>query len=360
MTTYTLKLVSGVNYNLYEGTTLVSDSDLATLFGSAGEAYFVFDFNSGTPTNTTDLTIVDSNSQAVITNTGLSGIAEDVNFKGEWSASATAFDSFVKLGGVAMDEAQLSDLMGKIKSMGGGDVTEVSMTGNLNIESFITKVGTYRVTNTTSTTYYLKTGTSNVVQIRGGGTATLIANLAPSNTYQTETGYSGILISSNTDNGNKGAGTITQFCVGNYKKSLPVFPATNALNVNDESSPLSARAGMSLAASMTGGNAMTPNLPSARAWTTIGTTSAYTKRALQVTVNISETSLTLTADDWNTLFTLPSGFRPTIAMEGTVSVLDSGVIETSYVKVNTDGTVQVRAFGSTTEVHGSIVFPVSS
>lgn len=123
MTTYTLKLVSGVNYNLYNGATLVSDSDLATLFGSAGSAFFVFDFNSGTPTNTTSLTIVDSNSQAVITNTGLSGIAENTNFNGEWSASATAFDTFVKSPAAVLDEAQLSDLMGKIKEGGGGVIT---------------------------------------------------------------------------------------------------------------------------------------------------------------------------------------------------------------------------------------------
>lgn len=115
MTTYTLKLVSGVNYNLYNGATLVSDSDLATLFGSAGSAFFVFDFDGGTPTNTTSLTIVDSNSQAVITNTGLTGIAENTNFNGEWSASATAFDTFVKSPAAVLDEAQMSDLMGEIK-----------------------------------------------------------------------------------------------------------------------------------------------------------------------------------------------------------------------------------------------------
>ena len=119
MTTYTLKLVSGVNYNLYNGATLVSDSDLATLFGSAGSAFFVFDFNSGTPTNTTSLTIVNSNSQAVITTTGLSGIAENTNFNGDWSASATAFDTFVKSPAAVLDEAQMSDLMGKIKGSGG-------------------------------------------------------------------------------------------------------------------------------------------------------------------------------------------------------------------------------------------------
>lgn len=117
MKTYTLKLktTSTTNYNLYDGTTLVSDADLGTLFGSAGEAYFTFDFDSLTPTDTTSLTILNSQDTAVITNTGLSGIAEDKNFKGTWSASATAFDSFTLLGGVAMDEAQLSKLVGLAK-----------------------------------------------------------------------------------------------------------------------------------------------------------------------------------------------------------------------------------------------------
>lgn len=117
MKIYTLKLktTSTTNYNLYDGTTLVSDSDLGTLFGSAGEAYFTFDFNSLTPTNITSLTILNSQDTAVITNTGLSGITENKNFKGTWSASATAFDSFTLLSGVAMDEAQLSKLVGVAK-----------------------------------------------------------------------------------------------------------------------------------------------------------------------------------------------------------------------------------------------------
>lgn len=124
MKTYTLKLktTSTTNYNLYDGTTLVSDTDLGTLFATAGEAYFVFDFNSLTPANTTSLTILDSNDTAVITNTGLSGIAENKNFKGTWSASAMAFDSFTLLGGVAMDEAQLSKLASIVKAAQAGGI----------------------------------------------------------------------------------------------------------------------------------------------------------------------------------------------------------------------------------------------
>ena len=121
MKIYTLKLktTSTTNYNLYDGTTLVSDSDLATLFATAGEAYFQFDFNSLTPTNTTSLTILNSQDTAVITNTGLTGIAEDKNFKGTWGASATAFTSFELLKGMTMDEAQLGKLAGMIKNVGG-------------------------------------------------------------------------------------------------------------------------------------------------------------------------------------------------------------------------------------------------
>lgn len=121
MKTYILKLktTSTTNYNLYDGTTLVSDSDLATLFGSAGSAYFTFDFNEGTPTNTTSLTILNSQDTAVMTNTGLEGIAEDRNFKGVWTDSATAFTSFTLLKGVAMDEAELTTLVGMVKNAGG-------------------------------------------------------------------------------------------------------------------------------------------------------------------------------------------------------------------------------------------------
>jgi len=121
MKTYILKLktTSTTNYNLYDGTTLVSDSDLATLFGSAGSAYFTFDFNEGTPTNTTSLTILNSQDTAVMTNTGLEGIAEDRNFKGVWADSATAFTSFTLLKGVAMDEAELTALVGMVKNAGG-------------------------------------------------------------------------------------------------------------------------------------------------------------------------------------------------------------------------------------------------
>ena len=88
------------------------------MFGSAGSAYFTFDFNEGTPTNTTSLTILNSQDTAVMTNTGLEGIAEDRNFKGVWADSATAFTTFTLLKGVAMDEAELTTLVGMVKKGG--------------------------------------------------------------------------------------------------------------------------------------------------------------------------------------------------------------------------------------------------
>lgn len=111
-----LKTTSTTNYALYDGTTALTDAQLTTLFTTAGSAYFTFDFDSLTPSATNAITIVDSSDTAVVTNTNLTDtIVETKDFKGTWSASATAFDTFVALSGVALDEAQLSALMGKIK-----------------------------------------------------------------------------------------------------------------------------------------------------------------------------------------------------------------------------------------------------
>lgn len=149
MKTYILKLktTSTTNYNLYDGTTLVSDSDLATLFGSAGSAYFTFDFNEGTPTNTTSLTILNSQDTAVMTNTGLEGIAEDRNFKGVWADSATAFTSFTLLKGVAMDEAELTTLVGMVKNAGG--IKTLDYAGGTTHDAWTLDAGIYCLQNTT-------------------------------------------------------------------------------------------------------------------------------------------------------------------------------------------------------------------
>lgn len=117
MKTYILKLktASTTNYSLYDGTTLVSDADLTTLFATEGEAYFTIDLNSLTPTNLTSLTIVNSSDTAVMTNTGLT-LVEGKNFKGEWGNSATSFTSFTQLSAYGLDESQLGQLASLAKS----------------------------------------------------------------------------------------------------------------------------------------------------------------------------------------------------------------------------------------------------
>lgn len=123
MATYTLKWISTYYYNLYDGTTLVTDADLATLFGSAGEAYFIFDFDGNTPTQTDRVYIRDTANTANIiykTNLGTGVIKENYHFKGTWTAGATTFTTFAQLPGRTLDEAQISDLMHKIKNAGGG------------------------------------------------------------------------------------------------------------------------------------------------------------------------------------------------------------------------------------------------
>lgn len=202
MKTYTLKLTSGTTYKLYDGTTLVTDAALTTLFGSAGAAYFVFDFDGGTPTTTTDLTITDSSDATVITNTGLTGIAEGKNFKGEWSASATAFDTFVALTGKTLDEAELGFLMGKIKEAG-NEIKVINSSNNAYLYSggfaSNTPTGIYIVKNTTSSdhTLYLFFKNSSGqnagdVRLSSGDSAVLIINRRANNDYE------GIWIGSNT------------------------------------------------------------------------------------------------------------------------------------------------------------------
>lgn len=121
MKTYTLKWISTYYYNLYDGATLVTDADLATLFGSAGEAYFVFDFDSNTPTQTDRVYIRDTaNTANIIYKTGLGtgAVKENYNFKGTWAAGATTFTTFAQLQGHTLDEYQLGVIAGKIKDAG--------------------------------------------------------------------------------------------------------------------------------------------------------------------------------------------------------------------------------------------------
>ena len=123
MKIYTLKWLSTYNYNLYDGETLVSDTDLDTLFGSAGSAYFVFDFNNGTPTQTDRVYVRNAaNTANKIYKTGLSTgtVKQDYHFQGTWDSNASQFKTFTRLPGRTLDEIMLSDLMHEIKNAGGG------------------------------------------------------------------------------------------------------------------------------------------------------------------------------------------------------------------------------------------------
>jgi len=113
MEQYTLKLSQGTSYKLYEGTTLMPDIELEALFASNDSAYFIFDFDGGTPSSTTTVQIVDSTDEMIIEKTGVS-ISEDRNYKGTWSG-ATTFDSFETLNGKSLDEYQVKFLMSEIK-----------------------------------------------------------------------------------------------------------------------------------------------------------------------------------------------------------------------------------------------------
>lgn len=126
MKTYTLKLTIGASYRLYDEETLLSDAELTTLFNdNAGEAYFIFDFNSGTPTSTTQVNILDSSRKTVMYRNPITGtVAEGRTYKGVWTAGTAPnqFTSFVELKGKALDEVQLSFLMSKIKEAQAGGI----------------------------------------------------------------------------------------------------------------------------------------------------------------------------------------------------------------------------------------------
>lgn len=152
MEQYTLKLTSGTSYRLYQGSTLVTDSDLTALFSTAGSAYFNFDFNGGTPSATNTAVIVDSNGVTIVTITAT--ILDSANYKGVWGDSATTFTSFDSLSGKSLDESQLSFLMGEIKEspVVGTDISTVIdtafvSTANIQSDAVTTpKIADYNVT----------------------------------------------------------------------------------------------------------------------------------------------------------------------------------------------------------------------
>lgn len=180
MTNYILKLTAGTTYKLYDGEALVEDTALTTLFSTAGSAYFSFDFDGNTPAATDELTITNSEGTTVVTNTGLTdAIEEGKNYKGIWSEGATEFYSFESLGGVAMDESQLSTLMGKVKTamslLPAGEVSlndlddgvylmnprATTITNTLNAQDFMSKMFVNQ--ETTPDPYLVRIGYSSPV-----------------------------------------------------------------------------------------------------------------------------------------------------------------------------------------------------
>lgn len=366
MKSYTLKLTSGTTYKLYDGTTLVSDADLTTLFATAGSAYVSFGFNGGTPTATDELTITNSSDTAVITNTGLTdAIEENKNYKATWSANATAFDSLEALGGVAMDESQLSNLMGKIKSAGGGSSSTLSDGQNL----WELDTGLYYQPNSTTvnlsyTSASSTTPNKNTIPATGYGCSWFVLKKSADQTEIVKYSSSGVFgIFDRNANGHFIANPTTGVRLTYESQYMygPVQIKENWYSSNDSGSAAPASAAWFLDKWIIGTQQRGTSYPSPLAWTAIGTGSSYTKRALQVTLNISETGLTIPADTWTSLgITMPTNFIPTTTMLGSVTANNNGTFEAGLVRVNTDGTVEVHTSGATTDIYGSIVFPVAA
>lgn len=192
--------------------------------------------------------------------------------------------------------------------------------------------------------YYNKSGTTERVAY----TSTSFANYTSSTTMTGGTMWVQIVTSN-------GAFSSQSF----YSWTAPMAVVNN-LTTADQS----ANAGIALAAAQ--GGVLNRKIlgvssgTSAASWTTIGASSKYTKRALQIILNVKETGLTLTANDWNTLFTMSSGWRPTVEMIVGCTILDNGAYASSILKVTTDGEVKVMAGSNTTEVYGLLTIPVAS
>lgn len=95
-------------------------------------------------------------------------------------------------------------------------------------------------------------------------------------------------------------------------------------------------------------------------WVTIGTASAYNKAGSVVSVTISETG-TFTAGAYNTLFTLPEGFRPSRTITASATAFDNTnqTFVPAVVYINTDGTVQMTNINVNTDnVYGLVTFIV--
>lgn len=207
MKTYTLKLRTnnGHTYATYDGETQLSDSDLTTLFGSAGEAYFVFDYGTYTPDTTTGFHVVNSQGNIVMVDTTTS-IAEGKNFKGEWDGSGSRFNSFAQLSAYGLDESQLSTL---VEKMGEGKIRtiDVSSSGDY-VFPWSYRDGIYRIVNSSSGNINIKVAT---VSGDNPSSTTWVLNARPNATVY--------VVVAQRDSGYNSEDCIFMFCSENAQNS---------------------------------------------------------------------------------------------------------------------------------------------
>lgn len=409
MKNYTLSLISGTNFTIsLNGTALTTAEFAALLINDAGSAQFTPDADAA------GFTIWDSSAMDGSSMTSSESITNGTAYEGTWSAAETgattnSFITFTEAEGVAMTKYQISDLMGKIKEAGSGgnipvyvyklsEMRHETYSGGEyyalpnGIDDF--KTGIYYFLNDTGTsisrsyvrfTIFLPSentihygrlwiGTDyNTGQILDGQYASVAINITgissgdnPRYVYYTAEDAVG------NNSNNKVIRQIGYYSIGYLPStgqpiSGNLYDAGKAALIASPDLTYSSSIYNSHVLSSVGANTLYRTIRgdagsnNVRAWTSIGTGSTYTKRALQTTLNIAETGLTgLTANDWNTLFTLPSNFYPSAQLTTGCTMLDNGVLVNGLVRVTTAGAVQVYAGANTTEVYGLLTMPVNS
>lgn len=364
MKSYTLTLITGQTNDFtvsLNGTALTTTQFNSTFFSAAGVAQFAFD------TSATNFTIWDSSAMSGRSVAGTAEIDSTKVYDVEWTAASgqttNTFTSVVEDDGYAMTKYQISDLMGKIKRLPVYDYPQDFSTLSssdikaLNNLVYITKQKSFflRVNTAPSGGFAVGTLKYSGCNIDSGTTVFITAASIPNNLNQNaDVHVYGKIKGTYAGSSNIDSIALWSSSSGNaiYAISLPV----DSLSMTFTGRALDAKQGYVLNGKILGVSSGTI----AAAWTTIGTNSKYTKRALQVTVNINETSLTLTANDWNTLFTLPSDYRPASELTTGCTMTDNGTLVNGLVKITTAGEVQVMAGSNTTEVYGLLTIPVAS
>lgn len=374
MKSYTLTLIAGQTNDFtvsLNGTALTTTQFNNTFFSAAGTAQFAFD------TSATNFTIWDNSAMSGRSVAGTATIDSTKVYDVEWAAASgqttNTFTSVVEDDGYAMTKYQISDLMGKVKSS--FPLYEItSGSGSISVFTAYAAVKyskIFVVKNTSNVERILTPGIGNTGKVKLKPNTSVVV-IFSTNTQKTDQEMAS---SSNWQQGIRifiygpgGGNTGTGYCgpvvwyqdTGNWIEAdvpaigtTPVYSSGGAPN---KGKVLTAEAAGSIRQTIWGVSSGS----SAATWTTIGTSSKYTKRALQVTVNINETSLTLTANDWNTLFTLPSGYRPASELTTGCTMTDNGTLVNGLVKITTAGAVQVMAGSNTTEVYGLLTIPVAS